>query len=76
MLLEHKEHSCTQKYRKHYSNRGRGRNIDGPQKTLYSHTQMYRTYYSQRGRSRNTAETQRTLMHPEVQKTLFQQREG
>ena len=49
MLLEHKEHSCTQRCRKHYSHRGR---------------------------SRNAAGAQRTFMHPEVQKTLFQQREG
>ena len=33
MLLEHREHSCTQRYRKHLSNRRRGRNAAGAQRT-------------------------------------------
>ena len=74
MLLEHKEHSCTQRCRKHYSNRGRGRNAAGAQRTLM-HPDVQKTLFQQR-EGGNIVGAQRTFMHPEVQKTLFQQREG
>ena len=58
----------------YYSQRGRGRNAIGTQRTLTPPEVQKRLFPQKRGR--NAAGAQRTFTHQEVQKTLFPQKEG